>query len=64
MNYIFPLSNGSDKQQKNEIYVTDIVLRQIILFSDRWVWANSVDPDQTAPTLFAIPAASFGLITL
>ena len=41
-------------------------------FSDRQVWANSTDPDQTAPrgavwsgsTLFAIPAASFGCITL
>ena len=41
-------------------------------FSDRYAWANSVDPDQTAPrgavrsgsTLFAIPSASFGLITL
>ena len=41
-------------------------------FSDRQVWANSADPDQTAPraavwsgsTLFAIPSASFGLITL
>ena len=37
-------------------------------FSDRQVWANSADPDQTAPrsgsTLFAIPAASFGCITL
>ena len=37
-------------------------------FSDRYAWANSADPDQTAPrgavwsgsTLFA----SFGLITL
>ena len=41
-------------------------------FSDRNTWANSADPDQTAPrgavrsgsTLFAIPSASFGLITL
>ena len=41
-------------------------------FSDREVWANSADPDQTAPrgaiwsgsTLFAIPSALFGLITL
>ena len=34
-------------------------------FSDRQVWANSVDPDQTAPPkLFAILSASFGLITL
>ena len=38
----------------------------MILFSDRQVWANSADPDQTAPgsTLFAIPSASFGCITL
>ena len=42
------------------------------MFSDRQVWANSVDPDLTAPrgavrsgsTLFAIPSASFGHITL
>ena len=41
-------------------------------FLDRQVWANSADPDQTAPTgavwsgstLFAIPSASFGLINL
>ena len=41
-------------------------------FSDRQVLANSADPDQTAPrgavwsgsTLFAIPSASFGCITL
>ena len=41
-------------------------------FSDRQVWANSVDPDQTAPiravwsgsTLFTIPSASFGLVIL
>ena len=41
------------------------------MFSDRYAWANSADPDQTAPrgavwsgaTLFAIPSASFGLIT-
>ena len=38
-------------------------------FSDRYAWANSADPDQTAPrgavwsgsTLFAIPSASFRL---
>ena len=28
-------------------------------FSDRYAWANSADPDQTA-----IPSASFGLIAL
>ena len=41
-------------------------------FSDIYAWANSADPDRTAPTgavwsgstLFAIPSASFGLITL
>ena len=41
-------------------------------FLDRQVWANSVDPDQTAPrgavwsvsTLFAILSASFDRITL
>ena len=40
-------------------------------FSDGQIWANSADPDQTAPrgavwsgsTLFAIPSASFGCIT-
>ena len=32
-------------------------------FSDRYAWANSADPDQES-TLFAIPSASFGLITL
>ena len=38
-------------------------------FLDRYTSANSADPDQTAPlgsgsTLFAIPSAPFGLITL
>ena len=41
-------------------------------FSDRYAWADSADPDQTAPweadwsgpTLFAILSASFRLITL
>ena len=36
-------------------------------FTDRQVWANSVDPDQTAPkgsALLTIPSASFGPITL
>ena len=41
-------------------------------FSDKQVWANGVDPDQTAPRgavwsgspLFAILSAYFGLITL
>ena len=47
-------------------------LRNFPKFSDRQVWANSADPDQTAPrgavwtgsTLFAIPSASFECITL
>ena len=46
--------------------------RNVPKFSDRQVWTNSADPDQTAPrgavwsgsTLFAIPSASFGCITL
>ena len=40
-------------------------------FSDRQIWANSVDPDQAAPkavrsgsTLFAIPPVTFECITL
>ena len=37
-------------------------------YSERQVWANSVDPDQTAPssasTLFAILSPSFGRITV
>ena len=43
----------------------------ILSFSDRWVWANSADQDQIAraavwsgSTMFAIPSASFGRITL
>ena len=51
---------------------TDASYRNDPKFSDRQVWANSADPEQTAPrgavwsrsTLFAIPSASFGLITL
>ena len=39
-------------------------------FLDRYAWANSADPDQTAPslirvyTVLAIRSASFGHITL
>ena len=43
------------------------VLTIISLFSDRQVWANSVDPDLTAPegsALFAILSASFEHINL
>ena len=50
----------------------NVTYRNFPKFSDRQVWANSADPDQTAPreavwsgsTLFAIPSASFGRITL
>ena len=46
--------------------------RNVPKFLDIQIWANSADPDQTAPrgavwsgsTLFAIPSASFGYITL
>ena len=46
--------------------------RNDLKFSDRYARANSADPDQTAPrgavwsgsTLFAIPSASFGLISV
>ena len=49
-----------------------LAYRNVPKFSDRQVWANSADPDQTAPrgavwsgsTLFAIPSASFGWISL
>ena len=37
--------------------------RNVPKFSDRQVRANSADPDQTAPRVFAIPSASFGCIT-
>ena len=57
-------------QTKFQINVTDT--RNDPKFLDRYVWANSADPDQTAlsgavwsgTTLFAIPTVSFGLITL
>ena len=61
----------------NRIFVALYVMagdryRNDAKFSDRYAWANSADPDQTAPrgavcsgsTLFAIPSASFGLTTL
>ena len=60
------ISTGSWCSSRNSKYRNDPK------FSDRYAWANSVDPDQTAPrggvwsgsTLFAIPSASFGTITL
>ena len=40
----------------------------ILSFRTEYAWENSADPDHTAvwsgSTLFAIPSASFGLITL
>ena len=64
--YIEILSSGYHKVNMGQNYRNDPK------FSDRYAWANSADPDQTAPrgavwsgsTLFAIPSASFGLISL
>ena len=50
--------------------VLNIIYRNDSKFLDSQVWANSADPDQTegavrsGSTLFAIPSASFGRITL
>ena len=47
-----------------------VVYRNDPKLSDRYTWTNSADPDQTGgavwsgSTLFAIPSASFGHITL
>ena len=54
------------------IHYLNASYRNFPKFSDRQAWANSADPDQTAPrgtvwsgsTLFAIPSASFECITL
>ena len=69
----------------NKYLYNTIMYHNVPKFSDRQVWANSADPDQTAPrgavcadpdqnaprgavwsgsTLFTIPSASFGRITL
>ena len=62
-----------ESESKTELFLCIYnITSKIIKFSDRQVWANSADPDQTAhrgvvlsgSTLFAIPSASFGLITL
>ena len=55
------------RQQQTEDTVLEC--RNVPKFSHRQVWANSVDPDQTAPrgsgsALFAIPSAPFGRIIL
>ena len=46
--------------------VTTVYYRNDPKFSDRQVWANSADPDQTVDQRldFAIPSASFERITL
>ena len=63
-------------QATTRLFKPAVVLKSEILitvkFSDRLVWANSADPDQTArrgavwsgSTLLAIPATSFGCMTL
>ena len=68
MHFLLILKSVSKfKQNKKYVYV----YRNDPKFSDRYAWANSADPDQTArgavwsgSTLFAIPSASFGHITL
>ena len=53
-------------------YCSFLGYRNVPKFSDRQAWANSVDPDQTAPrravwsgsTLFAVRSALFGHIIL
>ena len=60
------------KFEKKYCKLTSYDYRNDHKFSDRYAWENSADPDQTAPrgavwsgsTLFAIPSALFGLITL
>ena len=57
---------------KNSTFTSDSIYRNFPKFSDRQARANSVDTDQTVPrgaawsgsTLFAIPFASLGHITL
>ena len=53
-------------------FLNQCIYRNDPKFLDRYAWANSADPDQSAfrgavwsgSTLFAIPSASSGLITL
>ena len=72
-----PLVQNSDvviygKKEENIQVFVSLPECSVVTISDsqttcRKVWANSVDPDQTAPkgsTLFAIPSALFGPITL
>ena len=45
--------------KEKSFIVVPLPYRNDPMFSDRYVWANSA-----GSTLFAIPSASFGLITL
>ena len=47
-----------------KVSATVLYYRNDPKFLDRYAWANSADPDQTAPRVFAILSASFGLIAL
>ena len=68
----FRIITGVFLVSKYLVILRYVCYRNFPKFSDSQVWANSVNPDQTAPrgavwsgsTLFAIPSASFGLITL
>ena len=63
---------NSDSWKKIAVMILKFDYRNDPKFSDRYAWANSADPDQTAPrgavwsgsTLFAIASTSFGCITL
>ena len=50
-------------QNSHSVTASQYKYRNDPKFSDRQAWANSADPDQTAP-LFAIPSASFECIPL
>ena len=76
MNYSMVKSHCSNFRIITTIFLSEIFKRILTVdnaycndpkFSDRYAWANSVDPDVdriARSTLFAIPSASFGLITL
>ena len=55
------LTARSDRYKKIESHSLGLGYSNDPKFSDRQVWANSVDPDETVwsgSTLFAIPSAS------
>ena len=73
VNILFvPLVFSTQRRNKSHYRWNEYLNRNVPKFSDRQVWANSADRDQTASrgaplsgsTLFAIPSASFGCITL